>query len=83
VSGDRLRADERLYLLVIALLPVAWPLQLRVGGLAVPPADFVFVAAAAAWAWALVTGRAKLRRSWFYLPLALYLAACACSAAAR
>jgi putative inorganic carbon (hco3(-)) transporter len=82
VSGTKLRADEWLYLLVIALLPVAWPLQSRVGVLSVPPADFVFVLAAAAWAWALITGRAKLRRSWFYLPLALYLAACACSAVA-
>jgi O-antigen ligase len=57
------------------LLPVVEPLNIKLSGLVVQPADIIFVGAALMWVVALAGKRAKIRWSWFYLPLALYLGA--------
>ena len=69
------RVDEWLFLALVALLPIARPPALSVLGFSLPACDLVFVAAACAWAFAVARGRARFKRSWFYLPLALYLGA--------
>ena len=79
---ERLRADEYLYLAFLVFLPVLYPLRVKFYGLVVAPADALFAGAAVAWLVGLARGKARLRRSWFYLPLALYLVAAICSAAA-
>ena len=74
-----LRLDQYLYLILIGVLPVMWPFSIKVYGLNVPAADFIFVGSALAWLFALIRGVVELRRGWFYLPLAIYLAAMICS----
>src|ERR1700674_1843197 len=69
------RLDEWLYLLLIFSLPLVRPFNLIAWGLLVPLTDFIFVGAALAWLLALANKKASFRRSWFYLPLALYLGA--------
>lgn len=80
--SNPLRLDQYLYLVVIGVLPVMWPLSIKLHGLDVPVADFVFVGSALAWVFALIRGTAELRRGWFYLPLGIYLAAMICSTVA-
>lgn len=69
------RAHETLFLAGVALMPI-----MRLGadltGHAVIFADLVFVAAGAAFVVAALTGRARLKRSAFHLPLGAYVAAC-------
>jgi O-antigen ligase len=77
-----LRIDEHLYLAFLAVLPIVYPLRFKFSGLVVPTADFLFAGAAGAWLISLARGKARIRRSWFYLPLALYLAALVCSTVA-
>jgi O-antigen ligase len=74
------RLDEWLYLVLVALLPIMQPFNGTFLGHFVYVADFVFVAAASAWLIAVAARRAEIRRSWFYLPLALYFGALIASA---
>lgn len=66
---------EYLYLAFLAALPIAHPLRVIFSGLSVQACDFLFAGAAVVWAIGIFRGKVKIRRSWFYLPLALYLAA--------
>ena len=74
-----LRTDQYLFLILVGVLPVMWPFRVKLYGLDVLAADLIFVVSALAWLSALIRGVVKLRRGWFYLPLAIYLAAMICS----
>jgi hypothetical protein len=76
------RLEERLFLILVALLPIMQPLYADFLGHIVYSADLLFVLTAFAWLIALLTRRVRLRRSWFYLPLALYFGALVASTAA-
>ncbi len=78
-GSSSLRPDQYLFLILIGVLPVMWPLSVKLYGLDVLAADLIFVVSALAWLAALIRGVVKLRRSWFYLLLALYLGAMICS----
>lgn len=69
------RRYEYLYLAFLATLPIVYPLRVIFSGLSVQAADFLFAGATVVWAINVFKGRVKIRGSWFYLPLALYLAA--------
>src|SRR5438876_7725507 len=71
-----------LYLALLASLPIVRPFNIRVSGLVVPIADFIFVLCASVWLFELATGRASIRWSWFYAPMVLYLVAMVISALA-
>jgi O-antigen ligase len=74
-NSAMVKAVAWLYLILVATLPIARPLNIRYSGLVIPITDFVFLIVGAGWLIALVSGRARIRWSWFYLPLALYLGA--------
>jgi hypothetical protein len=67
-----------LFRLLVLLLPVVQPLHAVVGGMVVPPVDFLFPLLAVAW----LRERPAWRRSALAWPLAAYAAALALSAAA-
>ena len=74
-TEPRSSLHERLFLTLVCFLPVEFPLNFKLSNLTAQISDLIFVAAAAAWLVALLRGRATLRPSIFYLPLALYASA--------
>ena len=73
---------SRLYLLTIALLPLMWPIGTAQFGSYLYLADAAAALTLLAWVVALFLGRARLRGSWFYALLVLYLGSVAMSVAA-
>ena len=74
--------SERLFLVVVASLPIMQPWSFPFRGYTLPATDFIFLVAAAAAAWAWLRGRATLPRSPVLGALAIYgLALCAATAA--
>jgi len=76
---DKLKVQHWLFLLFVMSLPLATLLQFRVGGAELQLADPLFVATAMVWSAAVLLGNARIRWSWFYLPLAAYALASICS----
>lgn len=76
-----IRLEQRLFLLLVALLPFFRPFFVRVRGVGpiVIAADFVFVLTVLAWLVSLARGHATIRWSRFYIFGGLYLAALALS----
>jgi len=80
VSKAKVRIDEWLLVLFVALLPCMWPLGTWLLGSYIYVADAAFVAACTAWLARILLGKVKVRRGWFYLPITVYLAASVASA---
>ena len=78
----KVRIDEWLFVLFVTLLPCMWPLGTWLLGSYIYIAYAVFIAACAAWLARILLGKVKVRRGWFYLPIAVYLAATVASAIA-
>lgn len=72
--------SERIFLVLIASLPIMQPIKIDFRGYDVPPSDFIFIAAAIAAAVALVSGRKRFPASRLFWWLALYAAALSLSA---
>ncbi|HYE75039.1 MAG TPA: O-antigen ligase family protein [Blastocatellia bacterium] len=80
MATSNLRTTEWLYLALITTLPILSLSVVAQRATNVALSDLFFVAAFGCWMLDFLKGHAKLRRSWFYLPLALYLVAVICSA---
>lgn len=68
------------FLAFLASLPFFKLVSVEAAGQRVTPADLLFALTFGLWVAALLAGRATLRRSWFYAPLAAYALAMAVSA---
>lgn len=80
MTTSKLRITEWLYLALIATLPILSRSVIGQRAINIALSDLFFVAACGSWMLDLLKGRAKLKRNWFYLPLAIYLIAVICSA---
>jgi O-Antigen ligase len=83
MSKSKVGIDEGLLVLFVAVLPcerVLGTWRLGSDDIHLRIADPVFIAACTAWLTRILLGQVKVRRSWFYLPIAVYLAATVASA---
>ena len=84
MSKSKVGIDGWLLVLFVALLPCEWALGTWLLGsdiyIHLRIADAVFIAACTAWLARILLGQVKVRRGWFYLPIAVYLAATVASA---
>ena len=79
IFKSQVRVDEWLLVLFVTLLPCMWPLGTWLLGSYVYVADAVFIAACTAWLARILLGQVNIRAGWFYLPIAVYLAAAVAS----
>lgn len=84
MSNSKVGIDEWLFVLFVALLPCDWLLGTWLPGsgtyIHIRIADVVFIAPCTAWLARILLGQVKVRTGWFYLPIAVYLAATVASA---
>ena len=84
MSKSKVGIDEWLLVLFVVLLPCDWLLGTWLPGsgvfIHIRIADVVFLATCTAWLTRILLGQVKVRRGWFYLPIAVYLAATVASA---
>jgi hypothetical protein len=73
---------DRLYLALVAALPIVRPFQVEVLGYPASISDLLFVAVASLWLTEFARGRRSLRFSAFHLALALYFVALSVATAA-
>ena len=74
--------SERVFLTLVAVLPIMQPLNIQFRGYTIPPADFLFLVAAPAAAFSVLSGRTPPPRSPALWALGLYGVAFCASAAA-